>query len=178
VSKSGVVIQLAIGLVFLLSSAGKLRDRRGFSDGLISYRIIPEAWARPTSVTVIALEVFVALSHLSGYLPQVGVLIGLGLISMFALAVGVNLKQGRSVPCFCFGTSESYISITTLVRLAFLAAGEVVLLTRQQPIRTTSLDLPNLVLALFWSTFVLLMSVWLFALPDTLKLLRAKTRST
>jgi hypothetical protein len=178
VSKFAVIIQLAIGLVFLVSSAGKLWDRRGFTDGLIAYRIIPQSWARLTSVAVIALEVFIALSHLTGYFSKIGFPIGLGLISILGIAVGVNLKRGRSVPCYCFGTSESLISTTTLVRLALLAAGEAVLLALQKPIRTATLALPNLLLALFWSTFVLLVSLWLFAVPDTLKVLRIRTGST
>jgi hypothetical protein len=129
-------------------------------------------------VTVITLEVFIAFSHLTGYLLQVGVLIGLGLIVIFVVAVGLNLKRGRSVPCYCFGTSESHISIGTLVRLALLAAGEAVLFMLHQHIRTTTLALSNLGLAFFWSTFVLLVSIWLLAVPDILKLLRTKTGRT
>jgi hypothetical protein len=178
VGKFIVVIQLTIGIVFLLSSASKLWDRRGFTEGLIAYRIIALSWVPLAAMTVIALEVFIALSHLSGYLLHVGALIGLGLISIFSVAVGVNLKRGRSVPCYCFGTSESRISIGTLMRLALLAAGEVVLFVLHQPIRITTMALPNLVLAFFGSTFVLLVSIWLLAVPDILKLLRTKTGRT
>ena len=36
-----LVVQLALGTVFVLSAAGKLRDPKSFARGVVDYRILP-----------------------------------------------------------------------------------------------------------------------------------------
>lgn len=170
--KFGVVTQLAIGIVFMLSSAGKVRHRAEFAEGIAAYRIVPHSWANLTALLVIMLEAFVAVSHLTGYLLEIGLPVGLVLIGSFGIAVGVNLHRERPLPCYCFGASSSIISVGTLARLSVLATGEAFLLIWFRPIQPAALMLPNLAFAMFWSIFVLTLGLWLFSLPDVFKLLR------
>ena len=167
-----LVLQLALGIVFLLSVAGKLQDRGHFAGGLAAYRILPRSWANPASLLVIALESFLAVAHLTGYLLRIALPVGLGLLASFTVAVGVNLKRGRALPCYCFGRSGDTISGATLARLVLMASGEAFLLKATRPIYTPQVAVSDLVVALFWAMVVLVIGLWLFALSDLGRLLR------
>jgi hypothetical protein len=166
------VVQLAIGIVFLFSSEEKVRGHKSFIEGLAAYRIVPASWSGLTGILVIGFESFLAVAHVTGYLLRVGLLIGLALILCFAVAVSVNLKRGRALPCYCFGGSGSIISSATLARLAMLASGETFLLRMYQPIYPLQLAPVQLGFALFWSALLLISGLWLFAIGDVVRLLK------
>jgi Methylamine utilisation protein MauE len=170
--KLHAVVQLAIGIIFLLSSVGKLLERSSFIQGVAAYRIVPASWASLTASIVITGEMFVAAAHLTGFRLKPALVVGIGLIASFGIAVGVNLKRDRPLPCYCFGGSGSVVTWGTLARLGFLGAGETFLLKLYQPIYVPRLILPELGFALFWSIFLLVGSLWLFAIGDVLRLLR------
>jgi Methylamine utilisation protein MauE len=172
VLKLRLVVQLAIGILFLISSAGKLRDRGSFTEGLAAYRILPSSWASVGGLFIIGVESFLAAAHISGHLLKVGLLAGLALIASFALAVCFNLARGRVLPCYCFGSSGSTISWATLARLALLAFGEAFLLRMYQPLLPLRLAVLQLAFALFWSILLLVAGLWLFAVGDVVRLLR------
>jgi hypothetical protein len=167
-----LVVQLALGIIFLLSSAGKLWDRGHFARGLAAYQILPRSWVNPASFLVIALESLLAVAHLTGYLLGIVVPVGLGLLGSFAIAVGLNLKRGRALPCYCFGGSGDTISGATVARLVLMASGEFFLLKAHRPIYTSRVAVPDLGLALFWAAVVLVIGLWLFAWRDLGRLLR------
>jgi hypothetical protein len=75
------------------------------------------AWA------LTAVEAFLALSFLSGWLVVVAVPLSAVTLAAFAGVTSVNLRRGRDVPCGCFGNAEEQVSARSLVRLALLAAG-------------------------------------------------------
>ncbi len=108
-----LVVQLALGVVFLLSDTAKLRNPMTFAFGLL---LMPG-------------EVFLALSHLTGWLIVVGVPLAMVTLVSFAVAVGVNLLRRREVPCYCFGDGRETISGRSLTRLLMMTSGEVVLVT-------------------------------------------------
>jgi len=169
-----IVIQLAIGFVFLLSSEEKLRDSKGFADGLAAYRIVPASWTGFSSLLVIGLEGFLGVVHLTGHLLKIGLWVGLVLVVSFAVAVAVNLVRGRALPCYCFGSSESIISWATLGRLALLAFGEVLLLKTYKPVDLLSAAaLPQVAYALFWSILLLVTVSWMFAAGDVVRVLKS-----
>jgi hypothetical protein len=58
-------------------------------------------------------------------------LVSLLVLALFATAVGINLRRGRSIPCAC-GPAPETIGGTTLLRLALLG-GAAVLVAQLQP---------------------------------------------
>jgi hypothetical protein len=172
VPKWHLVVQLAIGVVFLLSSGGKLRDRGSFINGLAAYRIVPASWVKMIGLFIIGLESFLAAAHLTGHLLRLALPVGLGLIATFGVAVAVNIKRDRALPCYCFGDSASIISGATLIRLGFLAAGEMFLLELYQPVYPLRMAPADLGFAFFWSILLLVASLWLFALGDVARLVK------
>jgi Methylamine utilisation protein MauE len=173
-----LVMQLAIGIVFLLSTPSKLVDPRGFARGVTSHQVLPKSVAYGVGLLLIPLEIFLAVSHLSGWLLSVAVPIGLVTIGSFATAVAINLKRGRILPCYCFGSLET-ISGRTLARSLLLFVGEFLLLVDPSLFNTSQVIYPKriagfsaLCLALFWATFVLVAGSWLLRMTSVVELFR------
>ena len=128
-SETQLAIQLALGMVFLLSAASKLRNPMEFSRGVREYRVVPVAFVGPASILLIALEISLAIGHLTGFLLVVVIPLGFAALCCFAAAVSINLRRGRALPCYCFGSRNGEtISTHTLVRILFLGLGELFLL--------------------------------------------------
>jgi hypothetical protein len=126
-----IVLQLAVGLVLLISGLGKVRHSKEFALGVADYELLPFGLSYAIGIILIPLELGLALCHLTGVFLSIAVVVGFILFAVFAMAVSVNLKRGVRVPCYCFGNhNEQTISGRTLARLALLLAGEAVLLTR------------------------------------------------
>src|SRR5436853_2880609 len=124
-----IVLQLAIGMVLLLASAGKWRHPLRFAQGVVEYEILPAGPAYWFGLLLIPLESWLAVAHLTGWLLRFAAPTALALFVVFGLAVGINLMRGRAMPCFCFGAQETQtISGNTLARLLLLSSGEGFLL--------------------------------------------------
>ncbi|MCI0627781.1 MAG: hypothetical protein L0387_40050 [Acidobacteria bacterium] len=177
-------VQLALGIVFALSAAGKMRDPTGFARGVADYNVLPASMSYLVALIVIALESYLAIAHLTGRLLTVAAILGFGMLSSFAVAVAVNLARGRALPCFCFGSrGEKTISGRTLARLLLLMSVELFIVVNPSPatgirmiypVRIT--DLPDLGLAFLGATFLLLVGCWLLNLPDLIELLQSSKR--
>lgn len=179
-----LVAQLAVGIVFLLAVAGKLRDPRGFARGVADYRILPPASARPFAFALIPVEAFLALSHLTGWRLAVGAPLGLATLACFAAAVAVNLWRDRDLPCHCFGGGGETISGRTLGRLLLLAGAEGLILTGPalfagaagRLVYPHALAGPgDLGRALLWAAFSLVAGQWLLAAKDLAELARSRS---
>ena len=179
IDKTRLVVQLAIGLVFLLSAPGKLLNPRGFARGVSEYQVLPESLGYRVGLFLIPLEVFLAVSHLSGWLLAFAVPLGLAMLASFATAVAVNLKRGRVLPCYCFGGhGGETISGHTLGRLLLLFASELLLLADPSLFMASQVIYPDRIasllgfgLALFWAMFLLVAGFWLLSATDVIELL-------
>ncbi len=171
------VIQVALGGVFLLSAASKLRSPMAFAWGVADYEILPTLAARAFGLVLIPTEVFLALSHLTGWLLVAAVPLGMAILLSFAVAMGVNLARGRGLPCYCFGANgHETVSMRSLARLMMMISGELVLLFEpgffkgswSQAARVATRDMA---LGLPWILFVLLAAMWALSFPDLLDLI-------
>ncbi|PYK92198.1 MAG: hypothetical protein DME36_14290 [Verrucomicrobia bacterium] len=170
--------QFALGIVFGLSTAGKLRDPKSFARGVRDFQIVPASLAYPVATLIILLEAWLAVSHFTGWRLAVSALLAIGMFLSFTLAVGLNLRRGRRLPCHCFGgRDQELISGQTLVRLALLLICEVFvlngsgMLASSRPSDLHVLDGPGLDVILFWGPFLLIGGSWLLSLPNVVYLL-------
>jgi hypothetical protein len=174
------IVQLSIGLVFLLSAPGKLASPTRFAKGVKAYRILPESLAYYFGLLIISSEAFLTVSHLTGWQLAFAVPLGLAVVVSIATAVLINLKRGQVLPCYCFGTQgRETISRRTLARLLLLLAGEFLLLTDPNLFRTDKLIYPNVInsfsefcLAILGAVILLVSGFWLLRLNDLIELLR------
>lgn len=100
------VVALGIALLFGVAALHKLSDWPRFGAAIAGYRIAPERLVPGLAVAVVALEVAAAtLLPLPASRPAGG-LLAAGLLGGYALAIGVNLRRGRTnIDCGCFGPS-------------------------------------------------------------------------
>jgi hypothetical protein len=172
------VIEKALGAMFILSSAGKMRAPKAFFRAVADYGVLPPQFSSPFGVIVMFAEAFSGAACLAGALLVIAVPLSLGLLVSFAVAVGINVAKRQDVPCYCFGRADERVSSRTLIRLALAIAGASVLLFKPHfppywvdppsPVR----DINDLVIGTVWVIIVLSVSLWLTYVQDLLRLFR------
>ena len=175
-AKIGLVIQLGIGLVLLLSAVGKGRDPTRFAERVVDYQILPAQLAYAFGLALISLEAWLGVAHLTGWLLRFAVPIALATFAVFVVAVLVNLGRGRALPCYCFGYNDADTGPRgALVRLLLLIVGESLMLHSPDRYRLTYWQVRGVVdlgLAVLWAIFLLLLALWIFRFPDLWSVLR------
>jgi len=118
-----LVLQLALGGVFLVSSLGKARRPMAFLSGVAEYRILPIPLSYAFGAVLIPAEAFVALALLSGVVVAVALPLATGLLLVFGAAVAINLRRHRDMLCHCYGNlGRERLTARSLVQLALLIA--------------------------------------------------------
>jgi hypothetical protein len=101
----------AVGLVFVLSVIGKLRDLPGFVRAVAGFQLLPRPLVPAAALLFLAGEVIVVgLLLFGGPFLAAGFGLVLGLLLLFSLALATVLARGLQTPCHCFGASDKAIS--------------------------------------------------------------------
>jgi hypothetical protein len=124
-----------LGLVFLLSAAGKLRNRRSYAEfvaatGRLSPWPAATATTRLLAAAVVAAELAVLPLLLTPVTAWAGFAVATALLIAFTGAIGLALRRGERTPCRCFGSSSrqplgSAQVVRNLVLLSVCAFGLV-----------------------------------------------------
>lgn len=107
-----LIIRLTLGVVFAVAVTHKLREFPHFLETVADYKLAPR-WLTPAFAgLVVALEVVTVLALLTPDFGNTGLLLAVGLLLLYALAIGINLLRGRrGIDCGCtVGASEQPIS--------------------------------------------------------------------
>lgn len=174
---TGAALQLLLGAVFFIAAIGKLRNPARFAEALRGYALVPSLLSGPTAGGLLVSEVFVGISLLSGWALTVGVPAAGGLLLIFSVAVGINLRRGRDLPCGCLGSEAERISWRTLARLGVLMLAVVVLasirlLGNPAPMSVDVLiadgtrALERLMFTAAFAAFLALLATWALHLPE------------
>jgi len=124
------VARVVLGGTFLVSAALKLRDLQSFARGAQAYDLLPPAVVRPLARLMPFGELALGFALVAGLAPRLTAMATLGVLGVFAVAVGVNLWRGRAIPCHCFGGSDKeLIGAATLARLGVLGAAALAVAT-------------------------------------------------
>jgi hypothetical protein len=177
-----IILRFAIGALLALSSLGKWLHPRMFLRGVIEYEILPPALAVAFGLLLVPLESWLAIAHLTGWKLDLALPAGIALFLMIGAAVSINLRRGRFVPCYCFGSAgTTRITGQTQARLALLLAGEgalwLVFLRYGGGVLQPSLQsMGDVAFAAFWAVVVLVGGMWILSLADLHKLLKSGRR--
>lgn len=182
-------LQLTLGFVFLAAALPKLRRAALFATTVADYRIVPTRLARATAFALIVTESFLAFAFLSGWLTAVSFPMAAAALIAFSLAVAINVRRGRDVPCGCFGSPQEPISKRSLVRLAALGAAlcALVLLTASGGVGTVTLEsvlaegaagLEYLLQVGGLAGFVTVAGMWALNLPEFVSVLHSRPAGT
>lgn len=92
-------------LVFVRALLHKLGGFAEFVGTVRDYRLVP--WPRAAAVVLSAAEATVVLGLLWPGTRQIAAVAGAGLLAAYALAIGINLRRGRTtIDCGCGGPGQ------------------------------------------------------------------------
>jgi hypothetical protein len=179
-------VQLSLGIVFLLSAIPKLRHPLAFARDVAAYDILPAKLSYPLAFALIPLEALMAFAFLTGWLMDVALPLAAFVLVTFLIAVGINLRRGRTIPCGCFGDTSEVISARTAVRLLLLlfAIALLVVIRGTGVAAVTGIGLAfvqastdmsvilYLLQSIFFAVFLVLLTTWILNLPELIYLAR------
>lgn len=121
-------ITVFIALIFVRSAMHKAGSFTEFTGFVADYQLVGERLVRAVSVGIVGAEILVVVLQLipGGQVP--GLLLAAGLLALYAAAMAVNIRRGRTyIECGCGGAVQPLgwalvVRNGTLVVLAALAA--------------------------------------------------------
>ena len=118
-----LAIRTLISLVFLTAAYGKLRHGAPFQGILANYRLLPDAMVAPAAYLIPPAELLLGATLLLSVAYPWPELSAAGLLLLFALAMGINLRRGRRhIDCGCFQSAlKQTLSWTLVMRNVVLA---------------------------------------------------------
>lgn len=176
-------LQLSLGGVFAVAAVSKLRNRSAFVDAVIAYDVVSPGTGQFVAPLIIATELFLAISFLTGWLVAAALPVSLAVLGAFFVAVALNLRRGREIPCACFGSQGERISWRSLARLAelFIAASALLALeiTGARLVTLTELlrgdgAAAYVVYALGVSAFLVLSAMWSLHVREITAIIRQR----
>jgi Methylamine utilisation protein MauE len=116
-----LTLRAALGLLFAVAAAHKLRDPRRFAATLAEYRVLPAGLAGAASALLVALELAVVAALVVD--RRLGLAGAAALLGLYAGAMATNLARGRRhIDCGCAGpAARRTISGWLVVRNVVLA---------------------------------------------------------
>ena len=95
--------RLAIGVLLLLASTSKLLIFPGFVNTVVDFEIVPRRFATAAARLVILVELLTSIFFLGQIHLKLATYSAISLVSVFTLAIIINLFRGRfSLQCGCF----------------------------------------------------------------------------
>lgn len=121
-----------LGLIFLVSSLGKIADPGAFADDIAAYRLVPFGAINVVAIVMLWTEFLVGLSLLNGVAYRSGALLAALMNVVFILAASSAMARGLDIECGCFTVAKSTVGWGLIGRdLLFLAMSLIVLLQRE-----------------------------------------------
>lgn len=111
-----------LALLFLRAAWHKAGEFSGFTGFVADYRLLPAALVVPAAAALVAAE-FGALALLAvPATAAVGAMAAAGLLTLYAVAMAVNIMRGhRRIECGCGGAPQM-LSVALIVRNGLLTA--------------------------------------------------------
>lgn len=168
---------LVLSVIFASAASHKLKNPAWFRRQVQEYELMPSLLIPVTAIMLPIMEVVVALGLLWGDSRPYAAALCLLLVSLYALAIAINLLKGRKdIDCGCSGPAmRQPLQAGLLVRNFFLA---VFALNALLPSFERSLGVHDFFIAIAAATVALLLytaaDLWLANRPASLKLLGEK----
>ena len=123
------LLRASLAGLFAVSVFHKLRQPNGFLKTLSDYDLLPPLLVLPGAVAIVTGEILVTTGLISGYDGFTAGLGALSILTLYTLALSINLLRGRrEIDCGCLGPGHRQsISPWMVLRNAVLAAGAALL---------------------------------------------------
>lgn len=131
-----VLASLAAGFLCLVFVRALLHKLGGFAEfvGTVrDYRLVP--WPRAVALALTALELGIVVGLLLPGSRQAAAVAGAALLAVYALAIGLNLRRGRtSIDCGCGGPGQGISPLHVARNAALIALAAPVALIGSPPL--------------------------------------------
>lgn len=102
-----VRVQIALGVVFVLSAIPKIADPPAFAHLVYNYRMLPGGLINAMALVMPWVELFVGAGLILGVWKREAAITAGVLLLVFMVAIGVNLARGHAVDCGCFDVKSA-----------------------------------------------------------------------
>jgi uncharacterized membrane protein YphA (DoxX/SURF4 family) len=96
-----LVMRFLLATVFLLAGAAKVGRGAQFERAVRQYRLMPDWAVRPFAVALPRVEFSLGLFLALGIATRVAAAFVLALLTVFSVAISINLARGRVIDCGC-----------------------------------------------------------------------------
>jgi len=111
-----VCARLLVSAVFIVAGITKLADLAGSRRAMIGFGVHKKL-AGPLAIGLPLAEILIALALIPLNSAWIGAIAASSLLSIFVIAIAVNLLRGRTPDCHCFGQLHSEpVGWTTVIR--------------------------------------------------------------
>jgi hypothetical protein len=118
--------QTCVALVFLAAGVQKILHWRILPGVIANYRLLPRLTVAPAAILLPPLEMILAILLLSAWFKPWPELAAIALLVLFATAIAINLKRGRTnIDCGC---GQTFLKQTLRWTLVWRNAGLATLL--------------------------------------------------
>jgi len=136
-----LVISTSLALLFFMAARHKLSDNRRFEAQLAAYRLVPDSVLGVTAKALPWMEMSLVFLLLIPITRPFAGSVAAALLVIYALAMAVNIRRGRSeIDCGC-GDKPQSLSVMLLIRNAVLTSGAVLLVIPVIERSITTVDL-------------------------------------
>lgn len=136
-----LVISTSLALLFFMAARHKLSDNRRFEAQLAAYRLLPDSVLGVSAKVLPWLEMSLVFMLLIPITRPFAASVAAALLVIYALAMAVNIRRGRSeIDCGC-GDKPQSLSVMLLIRNAVLASGALLLVIPVIERSITTIDL-------------------------------------
>jgi len=123
-----LILRLALSAIFGVAAVTKFLDQKGAREAVKNFGV-PPGFAPAMAVLLPAFELAIALGLLFSRSVWYSALAAVLLLTLFVIAIGYNLQQGRTHDCHCFGQLYSRpLGWPTLARNIVFALGAALVL--------------------------------------------------
>ncbi len=117
------VLRVILGALFLWAGLSKMPQIENFARTIDAFNLLPHTLILPTAIILPYVEFLTGLSLLLGFKTRLSACVCLGLLCLFAIALGINIVRGiNDIPCGCFGSGTDDTLSTALIRNVVLIA--------------------------------------------------------
>jgi hypothetical protein len=116
-----IFFRFVIGLAFLFSVGGKMKDIGAFVRAVRNFQILPDILVRPAAIGFVLYESLIIIFIIMGRLfMKIGFASAIALLIIFSTALISVLLRKLQVVCNCFGPNDKSVSVFDVVRNAIL----------------------------------------------------------
>ena len=99
------LLRVALGVVFIVASLGKIQDPEAFATNIANYRLLPYTVINAIAIVLPWVEVITGTLLILGVWIRASTMIVWGLLLAFSVAISQALARGLDISCGCFTTN-------------------------------------------------------------------------